>query len=433
MGVNDPSGYKAKYDRARQRLEHDDIDEEDRRAIRAFIDEKENSDEHKYSSLEHYTTILLRAASLTHKPLTEWQDKDPENGRYQSDYQQFMQGLADGSLPEAKDDGYSDEYRRSFRQNLKPFFRFLNREWASDIDIGRPSQGTITEDDCFSSDETARMFQVADERDSAVIALWLATGQRASAMASLKLDDVEFTQNRGRFRLNPDAIGLKGAEGWRPMLWATPYVKRWVNKHPAREQDDPPLFCCKRNGAHYSIGDPLSYDGIKRICETVCTQAGIDEGKAHTHRFRHTAIRRMIRDGLSEQRIKFMVGWHEDSTQLSRYGSLTDKTHSADIEDHYDMGADENTDDDMGIEHENCPKCSTPLSTLVRPSYCPDCGLPLSHSAQETEDMIEEGTSTGIEAAEDADEALSADTFRQIAKENPEAAVEMIQDIEDEL
>jgi len=428
MGVNDPSGYNKKYDRARTRLENDDIDEEDRKAIRAYIDKRESSGEYKYSSLEHFTTVLLRAAKLTHKPLTEWSDKDPENGIYESDYEQFMRGLRDGSLNGVKDGGYSEEYRRSFRQNLKPFFRFLGKEWSGDIDIGQPSQGSITEDDCFDSDETARMFQVADERDSAIIALWLATGQRATAMASLKLSDVEFTQNRGRFKLNPEAIGLKGAKGWRPMLWATPYVKRWVNTHPKTDADDAPLFCCKRNGAHYSIGDSLSYDGIKRVCESVCAKAGIDDSKAQTHRFRHTAIRRMIRDGLSEQRIKFMVGWHADSTQLARYGSLKDKTHSEDIEDHYGMVNDEETADDMGIEHENCPKCKTPLSALASPAYCPDCGLPLSHSAEETEKVIKSDKQTTFDNANSVEEMQDAEKVEQLLKENPELAVQILQD-----
>jgi len=427
MGINDPSGYKDKYERARERLETDDIDDEDRDAIRAYINHKESAGDHKYSTLEHYTTVLLRASKLAHKPLTQWQDKDPENGIYESDYERFMRGMRDGDFSGVKDGGYSEEYQRSFRQNLKPFFRYIGREWSSDISIGQPTQGTITETDCFNSDETAKMFRVADQRDSAIIALWLATGQRATAMASLKLEDVEFTQNRGRFKLNPEAIGLKGAEGWRPMLWATPYVKRWVDKHPRRDDTDAPLFCCKRNGAHYNIGDSLSYDGIKRVCETVCEQAEIDEDKAQTHRFRHTAIRRMIRDGLSEQRIKFMVGWHEDSTQLARYGSLKDKTHSEDIEDHYGMVQDEK-DDDMGISHDNCPKCDAPLSELVSPAYCPDCGLPLSHSAEETEKVIEEDKRETFENADTVEEVQDASKIERILKENPELAVEILQD-----
>jgi len=425
MSVNDPAGYEEKYRRARERLETADIDDEDRRAIEAYIENKEASGDHEYSTLESYTTVLIRAAKMTHRPLTEWEDKDPQNGRYQSDYDTFMQGLRTGDLDGAKDGGYSEEYRRSFRQNLKPFFRYIGRDFSEDIDIGQPSKGEITESDCFNSDETSRMFQVADTRDAAILALWLATGQRASAMASLRLDDVEFTENRGRFMLNPNAIGLKGAKGWRPMLWASPYVKEWVNSHPAKDQEDAPLFCTKRNGHHYDLGDGLSYDGIKRVVESLCERAEIPDHKAQTHRFRHTAIRRMIRDGLSDQQIKFMVGWHEDSSQLARYGSLQDKTHSDDIEDEYGYETDD--EEEIGIELENCPKCSTPLTELVDAAYCPSCGLPLSHSVEETERAAQDTMKQGFrevdpesdlaDKVEALDSLLNDDEIKQLMHE----------------
>lgn len=423
--LNDPNKYEEKYQKARERLENKDIDEEDRKAITAFIDDREANKDLEYSTLENYTTILLRATELAQKPLTEFEDKQPEEGKYQSDYSHFIKGLQNGDYEGIKEGGYSSEYCRSFRQVLKPFFRFLGNSWSEDISIGQPEEGKITEEDCFTSDETSRLFRVADSRDSAIIALWLATGQRASAMCSLKLKDVSFTENRGRFKLNPEAVGLKGAKGLRPMLWATPYVKRWVNNHhPNPDNQQAPLFCCKRNGAHYSLGDPISYEAIRRMIQSVCEKADIDSSKAQTHRFRHTAIRRMIRDGLTEQQICFIVGWHEDSSQLSRYGSLSDETHSSDIEAEYGLKDEEK--DDIGVSFDNCPKCETPLTEMDNTSYCPACGLPLKHSVAETEQKVENDIyeSKG-EADTDREEEL-VDKLRDIVSENPEAIEKLI-------
>jgi len=423
--LNDPGKYKDKYEKARDRLERQDINEEDRKAITAFVDHKKANEDLAYSSLEQYTTVLLRAANLAEKPLTDFENKDPKEGKYQSDYSLFVQGVSEGTLPQAKDGGYSDEYVRSFKQVMKPFFRFLGREWSEDISIGQPTRGKITESDCFTSEETSRMFQVADSRDSAIIALWLATGQRASAMASLKLEDVSFTENRGRFKLNPEAVGLKGAEGLRPMLWASPYVKEWVNNHhPKREEEEAPLFCLKRNGHNYSIGDPLSYEAIRRMIERVCEKADIPSDKAQTHRFRHTAIRRMIRDGLTEQQICFIVGWHEDSSQLSRYGSLSDETHSSDIEEEY--GLREEEEEGIGPSFDNCPKCDTPLSELTKPAYCPSCGLPLKHSAEETEKQIGEDITESAIQTEDTEEKEAIRELKQFLDENPSLKNELI-------
>ena len=97
-GVNDPGRYEEKYRRARNRLEDADINEEDKRAIRSYIDEKEASGDHELSTLESYTTMLTRAAEMAHKPLTQWEGKDPQNGVYESDYSRFMRGLRDGDL-----------------------------------------------------------------------------------------------------------------------------------------------------------------------------------------------------------------------------------------------------------------------------------------------------------------------------------------------
>jgi len=425
--LNDPGKYEKKYENARRRLEERDINEEDRKAIRSFVDDRKtnggrNNGNLEYSTLEQYTTILLRATELAEKPLTQFADKDPESGIYESDYTQFIRGLEEGSLPDVKDNGYSDEYVRSYKQVLKPFFRYIGKDFSEDISIGQPTKGKITEEDCFNSDESSRMFSVADTRDSAIIALWLATGQRASAICSLKLSDVTFTQNRGRFKLNPEAVGLKGAKGLRPMLWATPYVKRWVNSHPTPDDPEAPLFCCKRNGAHYDLGDPLSYEAIKRMVETICDKAEIPSEKAQTHRFRHTAIRRMIRDGLTEQQICFIVGWDPDSSHLSRYGSLKDETQSSDIEEKY--GLREEEESDIGVSFENCPKCESPLSELVKPSFCPECGLPLKHSAEETKKEIEEDIYES-KGEVDGEEESALDQMKNLLEENPELINEL--------
>jgi site-specific recombinase XerD len=427
--LNDPGKYKKKYKKARKRLEERDINEEDRKAIRSFVNDREanggrNGRNLEDSSLEQYCTVLIRATELAQKPLTDFNGKNPEEGVYESDYTQFIRGVTEGTLPEAKDGGYSDEYVRSFRQVLKPFFRFIGKDFSEDISIGQPSKGKITEEDCFTSDETARMFQVADTRDSAIIALWLATGQRASAMCSIKLGDCTFTENRGRFKLNPEAVGLKGAKGLRPMLWASPYVKRWVNSHPTPEEEEAPLFCCKRNGANYSIGDPLSYEAMRRTVQRVCDNANIPKEKAQTHRFRHTAIRRMIRDELTEQQICFIVGWDEDSSHLSRYGSLKDETQTGDIEQKYGLKDEEDTD--IGVSFENCPKCEAPFSELVNPSYCPECGLPLRHSAEETKKETEEDLYESKSETEGQEEA-AVDKLKNLLEENPELLEELNQ------
>lgn len=313
---------------------------------------------------------------------------------------------------------------------MSVFLNHLGREWNEDIRVGQPSDGKITEEDCFTSDETSRLFAITDVRDSAIIAMWLATGQRLAGMASIYADDVTIRGNTAGFHLNPKAIGLKGAEGYRPLLWSTPYVTRWLDQHPTYPNDDPDaaLFVATRSGPNYDIGDPLGPSGFTKVLKRACERAGISQSKAQTHRLRHTAIRRMIRDGLSDQWIKYMVGWAEDSPQLQRYGSLKDETKAGDIEKHYGLTS---AEDDHRL-FENCPACDTPVSELTKASYCPSCGLPLSHDTERMEAEIENRLWASKGQSDDEQADRGVDAARQVMN-NPEAKNAVMEELKDEL
>jgi integrase len=423
--VNDPSGYRDKYKQTRERLETADIDQQDRKAIRALIDRRDASGDYEPSTQENFLTMLIRCAELAHKPLHQF-----EQDEFNSDYAQFLKGLQEGTIEGVKEGGYSDEYVRSFRQSLRLLFKHLGRDWYEDIHVGQPSPGKIAEDDCFSSDETAKMFMHAGERDSAILAVMLATGQRISALASIRLQDLELRGNRGGFYLNPEAVGLKGAEGYRPLIWATPYVNRWLNKHPhwPDYDDDDALFVTLRSGPHYDYGDPLGYSGFEKTLSRLVEAAGISQDKAQTHRLRHTAIRRMIRDGLSDQRIKYMVGWHSDSQHLDRYGALKDKSHAQDIEDHYGM-APEEEDEEVGHLFENCPACGVTISEMSGVQFCHSCGVPLQHSAEYMDAMAEQALWDSKGITED-DEGV--DTVKEVF-DDPSSKADVMAEMKEEL
>jgi site-specific recombinase XerD/uncharacterized Zn finger protein (UPF0148 family) len=428
VSVNDPSDYEGKYQQTRKRLQKAKIDDKDRRAIRALMDRRDASGQYEASTQGNLLTMLIRCAELTHKPLHEY-----EHDEYNSDFSHFLNGLQQGTIEGAKKGGYSAEYVRSFRQALRLFFKHLGRDWHEEIEVGQPNPGTITEDDCFTSDETAKMFMVADERDSAILALMLATGQRISALASIRLKDIEIDGNRGGFNLNPEAAGLKGAKGYRPMIWATPYVTRWLNKHPhwPDYDEDDALFVTMRGGRHYNKGDPLGYSGFEKTISRLAASAGVDEEKAQTHRLRHTAIRRMIRDGLSDQRIKYMVGWHSDSQHLDRYGSLKDKSHAEDIKDHYGMATDDD-EEEVGHLFENCPSCGVTISNLTGVAFCHSCGVPLRHSAENIDQMADKALWESKGETETVEEEQGLDVAKEILSD-PDAKAAIMAEMKEEL
>lgn len=427
VDVNDPADYEGKYQQARKRLETANMDEKDRKAIRAFMDRRDATGDYEFSTQENLLTMLIRSAELAHKPLHQF-----EQDEYNSDHATFINGLQNGTINGVKQGGYSTEYVRSFRQAIRLLMEHLGKEWHDEIKVGAPNPGTITEEDCFSSDETAKMFAEAGKRDAAILALMLATGQRITALASLRLTDLEIEGNRGGFHLNPKAIGLKGAEGYRPMIWATPYITRWLNKHPGwpNPDKDDALFVTERGGRHYDKGDPLGYSGFEKALTRLVLAAGVEEEKAQTHRLRHTAIRRMIRDGLSDQRIKYMVGWHSDSSHLERYGSLKDKSHAKDIEEHYGMANED--EEEVGHLFEDCPSCGITISDLSGVQFCHSCGIPLQHSAENIDRMTDQAMWDSKGNAKTPEEDHGIDAAKELL-DDPQAKSKIMAEMKDEL
>ncbi|GAA0206366.1 tyrosine-type recombinase/integrase [Halobaculum roseum] len=423
--ATDPSGSVKKKNRAEKNLrESDGVDERDRKAILALYGMREASGDFEPSTQANLLTNLRRACELAEKPVVDW-----EHSEYGSDHTDFVLGLQNGTLDGAPAGGYSESYVGNIKRCLSIYLNHLGKEWNEDIRVGQPSDGKITEADCFTASETSRLIGVSNTRDSAMWAMWLATGQRRSAMGSVLCKDVKIEGNSGGFHLNPEAIGLKGAEGYRPLLWATPYVARWINEHPTWPEDpEAALFVCQRSGNGYDLGDALGVSGITKALKRAGDRAGIDKHKQKTHRLRHTAIRRMIRDGLSDQWIKYMVGWGEDSPQLARYGSLSDESKARDIELHY--GIEEEADEEKHL-FENCPACDTPISDLTGASFCPSCGLALKHDSDQMERVAEsrlwdsrgEGSPSEDKGVNVAKEVL----------ENPGAKEAVLSELKDEL
>jgi integrase len=300
------------------------------------------------------------------------------------DFYALHDSIRHGTNPDVKDDGLADSTLRNIRKASRQFFRDgLGVDWADEIHIGAPEESNVTEDDIYTADEVETLFDAAhNPRDKALMATLIATGQRISALLSLRVGDVNLDGATGFIYLNDEAIGLKGAAGKRLLLWATEYVKNWLDVHPCKRDDDAAMFCTVEGQTHTerdSPAEPLSPWGVNQQLRRIGGRAGIDK-PVNPHNFRHAAVTRMVREGVPEQQVKWTVGWDPDSTQFDRYTHLQDDEHVAAILDHYDIEDDEHA---IGApELDECPSCHAQLSAWVNPKACPGCGCSLTHSAQ---------------------------------------------------
>lgn len=416
---DDPSGYRNAFETELGRLNDLPYDP-DARAIRTWA----NQMTHEYSTRENRVVnarkLSKRAAEAGLPPLTEMSSVD--------EFYELHDTLRDGSNPDVKDDGLAESTLRNIRGAARRFFgEATDVEWYEEIQVGAAPESKVTADDIYVADEVTTLFEATrNARDKALMATLLATGLRISAVLSIQRDDVDLEGQTGFVHVTDEAIGMKGFAGERPLLWATEYVKNWMDVHPVKEPKAA-LFCPIKDQKHperNGPGDPLSPWGVNQQLRRVKSRAvdagAFPEHKAvNPHNFRHSAITRMVRDGLSEPRIKWLVGWDEDSGQLARYSHLRDDEHMAGVLEHYDLEPEDAAVGKPSLVE--CPSCGAILDDWVNPKACPGCGVSLSDTAADLQ-----------EAAEDVQEDVTETALTEDLTTEERAGLRILKDLADD-
>ncbi|GAB6879196.1 tyrosine-type recombinase/integrase [Halorubrum gandharaense] len=411
--INDPSGVAR---RARRQIElaqeHDHGD--DGKAMVRWGNEMAQQGMAS-TTISNRLNSIRKIAERAPKPLVEFESAD--------DVTELLGELKSGEHPDAPDDGFAGGTLRMYRQAARVFFRDeLDRDWAEDIKIGQPDPSPIQEEDIFTNDEVDALLAAStNPRDSAMIAFLCVTGQRISATLSIRVGDVDLDGRVGKVTLNSEAEGLKGASGPRPLLWSRSYIASWLENHPARDDEDAPLFCCRQGGrrpredggfVEWEAGGVLSTDQARNRLRDVAEEAGIETSKMRPHSFRHTAITRMRDEEVPDDRIRFMVGVDEKSNVLERYDKAENDRMLSRIREHY--GIEEQDRSPVGRPTtEHCSNCQEPIRSSAR--FCPSCGTPRTVEAAETADEFEDDLfKDGIDAASDDDTDLSREDLIEL-------------------
>lgn len=397
--VDDPSDITGKAQRQLDRV-HDQVDHEaDRRAILSWGREMLTRDLSP-ATVTNRVNPIVKLHERADRPLSEFDSKD--------DVTNLLAAFGNGSHPDVPSDGLASGTLRQYRQAAKLFFRDqLGFEWGDDIIIGAADPTPITEDQILTNDDVDALLDGADDpRDRAFAAFLTVTGQRITAALSIRLGDVALDQQSGTITLNSDAVGLKGATGPRPLLWARPFIAQWLSVHPRRDEDGAPLFCATQSGRRpqedggwvtWEKGDPVSPSQVRNRLRDLADAVGVDRAKVKPHNFRHTAITRMRDEGVSDDRIKFMVGVAPDSDIIERYDKQSDQRMLDRVREAYGM---ETPGSEVGQPTmENCPQCTAPLRGSAR--FCDSCGTPLDMAAAEEQQATRDAVADDMVDAED--------------------------------
>lgn len=416
-GVNDPNDFEGRYQRQLDLVDNLE-NERDATAIRKWAA--------TFACARNTGTNRLNTIRL----LSERADRALVDFESEDDVYSLLSSFADGSHPDVPDDGFAKSTLNEYRKNARIFFRDqLDREWAEDITVPSTTTSPIGPEDVLTSEELDALYEASTEpRDTALVAFLAVTGQRITATLSIRVGDVDLSGRAGRVHLNADAIGLKGASGPRPLLWARGPLSNWLESHPDRHDPEAPLFCVTQSGRRptedggwvsWSECDALSRSQAARRLRKLADRAGVPTGKVKPHNFRHTAITRMRREGVPDPRIKFMVGVAPDSDILERYDHATNEEMIDGLREHYGL-ADE--DDGPVIGRPQPEECST-CGNAVRggAEYCDSCGEPMTVTAADAVSVANERTTERMVDEDDRGNRLLLNyMFEQMQDAPPE-------------
>ncbi|MFB6196405.1 MAG: tyrosine-type recombinase/integrase [Haloplanus sp.] len=397
--TDDVQEYGRKLQNQLEKLTKADIADTDRKAIQQFVDYLDVRTDNNQGTIVSNLNRLRLAAERGKTPLTNAEE---------SDITALM-----GTLK--RDHGLSEGTLREYRKALRKFYKWRGVDWAEDIKIGPSPDRSVDPDTLLDDDEIEAILDAAENpRDKAAIALLADTGMRIGGIASLRIQDIDLTEQPGTVSVNENA-NVKGASGTVPLTWSRGYVASWLEVHPRR--DDPDAALIHKFAGHHTAGDDdgaLTYQYLSRRIKEVGERASIDPERLNTHNFRKSAISRWIREGFSEQEIKHRAFWVKDSRQFETYSGVTDDEMVAQIADRY--GLDISDVETARPNLENCPQCASPIRDSAR--FCPGCGAPLTAAAADQKTAVEDATFESVAAA-DGQEADYFAEFRRRFNEEP--------------
>jgi len=319
---------------------------------------------------------------------------------------------------------------RNYQSSARRFYRYhddLNVEPEKIVLLS--IDGTnIDPTDMLERDEIHRIRESAEHpRNLAVIDLLLYTGQRNMAIRSLRIQDIDVDQ--GVFYLNPDVEGLKGARKHgrkRPLLLAESSVRDWLKYHPCPEDDDAYLVTAKGKFHKPNPHSMVSQQTINRICRVAKEKANIQK-PMHPHALRHNFVTMAKRFyDMDDATIKYLIG-HSPSSRVmeTTYAHLSNQDHIDHAE--VQVGIKE-PEDNSPLTPPSCPRCGEILPSAAK--ACSSCGMLITPDAQASIDVVNETSVEGMRKSEDKKEAEAVETLRDFLTNNPEAAIEIVEEIE---
>ena len=366
----------------------DHIDTADKAALLRFSEEMEFHDT-EYSDVRHIKLlqhcIVLAGDSQKYDPdelpacrlvdavtdreelkdIQRWIKRNFDSEETKRDYRVAVRMFAERGVETVEGKGAADELSAGTPRNYRPM----------------PDPAKML----YWDDHIQPMLDAASNyRDQAAIAVSWDLGARPMEFQALRVGDIVDHKHGMK-------ISVDGKRGQRSPLIipSVPYLKRWLDIHPAKHTPTAPLW------SKLKTSEELSYKMFLKMIKKPARKAGIDHVAINYRRMRKSSASYLANQNVNQAHLEDHHGWTRGSDIASRYVAVFGEANDREIARAHgmDVEADE-TDPTAPIK---CVRCSqdTPRE---RPA-CVWCGQALDHKAAEAVDEQRDDALTSIREA----------------------------------
>ncbi len=239
-----------------------------------------------------YILYLCKLNIFLKKPFKEAEKKDIIN---------FMHSLT-----------LNENSKSVVKQRIKTFYKWLNGGTTSPpavkwIKIKSKQPEKIDAANTLKHDDILAMIQVCPKsRDKAILSLLYESACRIREFTGLKIKDFQIEGNTAWLKIE----GKGGIVRKITIINSVPYITRWLNDHPDRNNPNAPLFV-SRNVKKFTRA------GITSIILQYAEKSKIKK-PVNPHWFRHSRITE-VSQIFNEAELRNFAGWTATSKMPARY------------------------------------------------------------------------------------------------------------------
>ena len=290
---------------------------------------QEELSQENYLIYQDYSNEMIRLSLSVvsrHKNLTHFVKLSRlYGGEWKSITEHDVKRLVGTIMELHSDNGQESNYSQDLKKSIRTIVRFaLTGTRAMPIEgelpllrcvKSRTPKDKLSREDLPTNEDVQKLLDVCADspRDKALIAVQNEAGTRINELLTLQIKHVKVDEYGA-------IISVDGKTGARKIriVSSVPYLTKWINTHPYREDPESPLWVYLGKATYF--GNPMSYAGFNNILRKRIKQAKITK-RIHSHLFRHREITELA-GKLTEAESRIRHGWTKSSPMPARYTHL---------------------------------------------------------------------------------------------------------------